>query len=247
MAEAPCSGSEAVLTAEEAAMEMYRFAALMLGNESEALRLVEDTVSAFEIDPCANPAAATGLVRDRVLEGTLEIMHRQDPASFAEVPAAGPGTCLEDDTGLRWTATKLRLCWRVPGAAVCATGSIAFRRRSGRSLYSGRCWGRTMRPPRRRSIDSRGRPCGPRMPWGGCSGKLCARWRPRWCMRHRRRTPEGVSRDRGARAVLLWAHFRLRILLRSASAKVLLRGIRKTRPGAIEYSYLRDSFAFFTW
>src|ERR1700733_12357900 len=99
MAEAPCSGSEAVLTAEEAAMEMYRFAALMLGNESEALRLVEDTVSAFEIDPCANPAAATGLVRDRVLEGTLEIMHRQDPASFAEVPAAGPGTCLEDDHG----------------------------------------------------------------------------------------------------------------------------------------------------
>ena len=97
------------------------------------------------------------------------------------------------------------------------------------------------------TVDSRGRPCGPRMPWGGCSGKLCARWRPRWCMRHRRRTPEGVSRDRGARAVLLWAHFRLRILLRSASAKVLLRGIRKTRPGAIEYSYLRDSFAFFTW
>jgi hypothetical protein len=97
MAEAPCSGSEAVLTAEEAAMEMYRFAALMLGNESEALRLVENTVNTFEIDPCANPAAATGLVRDRVLEGALEIMHRQDPASFAEVPAPGPGTCLEEE------------------------------------------------------------------------------------------------------------------------------------------------------
>ena len=97
MAEAPCSGSEAVLTAENAAMEMYRFAALMLGSESEALRLVEDTVATFEIDPCANPAAATGLVRDRVLEGALQIMHRQDPASFAEVPATGPGTCLEDD------------------------------------------------------------------------------------------------------------------------------------------------------
>lgn len=97
MVDSPCSGSEAVLKAEHAAIEMYRFAALMLGSESEALRLVENTVTAFEIDPCADPAAARDLVRDRVLDGALEIMHRQDPASFSEVPAAGPGTCIEDD------------------------------------------------------------------------------------------------------------------------------------------------------
>jgi hypothetical protein len=93
----PCSGPEAVVKAENAAIEMYRFAALMLGSEAEAVRLVEDTVASVEIDPCADPCVAKGLVRDRVLESALEILHRQDPASFAAVPAAGPGSpCLDD-------------------------------------------------------------------------------------------------------------------------------------------------------
>jgi len=91
--------SEAVLTAEHAALEMYQFAALMLGSEAEALNLVESTVAGVDVDPCANPAAAEGLVRDRVLQGALEILHRQDPSSFATVPEADPCTpCIEDDS-----------------------------------------------------------------------------------------------------------------------------------------------------
>jgi hypothetical protein len=100
MAESPCSGQtdEALLNAESAAVEMYRFAALMLGSESEALQLVENTVASVEIDPCADPGAAEGLVRERVLEGALEIMHRHDPASFADVPVPAPiSSCLGDD------------------------------------------------------------------------------------------------------------------------------------------------------
>src|SRR5579875_3729422 len=100
MAEQPCSGqaSEAVLTAEHAAVAMYRFAALMLGSEVEALRLVEFTVAGVEIDPCADPAAAEGLVRERVVEGALEIMHRNDPASFAAIPQPDPcAPCLDDE------------------------------------------------------------------------------------------------------------------------------------------------------
>jgi hypothetical protein len=99
MAEPPCSGqgSEAILKTENAAVEMYRFAAMMLGNEAEALSLVENTVAAVDVDPCADPCAAKGLVRERVLDGALEIMHRQDPASFADLPAADSGSCLEDD------------------------------------------------------------------------------------------------------------------------------------------------------
>ena len=94
----PCSGSEAVVNAENTALEMYRFAALMLGSESEAVRLVEDTVATVEVDPCADPGVANGLVRARVLQGALEILHRQDPASFCDVPAAASAsTCLEDD------------------------------------------------------------------------------------------------------------------------------------------------------
>ncbi|MGC2300964.1 MAG: hypothetical protein WA476_19315 [Acidobacteriaceae bacterium] len=100
MAEPPCSGqgSEAVLKAENAAVEMYRFAALMLGSEAEALSLVESTVAAVDVDPCADPCGAKGLVRERVLDGALEIMHRQDPRSFEDLPARdSSGGCLEDD------------------------------------------------------------------------------------------------------------------------------------------------------
>jgi hypothetical protein len=99
VAESPCLGSDAVVRAENAAMEMYQFAALMLGDAAQALNLVESTVAAVDVDPCADPGAAKGLVQERVLDGALEIMLRQDPRSFAEVPGtAAMGSCIEDDT-----------------------------------------------------------------------------------------------------------------------------------------------------
>jgi DNA-directed RNA polymerase specialized sigma24 family protein len=110
MVEDPCSGqsSEGVLTAEHAAVEMYRFAALMLGNEAEALRLVESTVATVEIDPCADPGAAKGWVRERVLDGALEIMHRHDPSSFAKIPATEPiGSCIEDDNTVPFSGSEI--------------------------------------------------------------------------------------------------------------------------------------------
>lgn len=105
MAEAPCTsqttalGGEAVLKAENAAVEMYRFAALLLGNEAEALELVETTVAEVDIDPCSDPCAVKGLVRERVLDGALEIMQRHDPESFSAPPATDrTGSCIEDDS-----------------------------------------------------------------------------------------------------------------------------------------------------
>lgn len=96
MADGPCS--EAVLTTEHAAIEMFQFAALMLGSESEALRLVENSVASVDIDPCADPSAATGIVRNQVLDGALAIMHRSDPASFADLPESQSGSsCIEDE------------------------------------------------------------------------------------------------------------------------------------------------------
>lgn len=104
----PCSStSESVRKAENAAIETWRFAALMLGSEAEALHLIESTVASVEIDPCANPSAAGGLVRERVLHAALAIMHRQDPASFSAVPAAGPSPCLEDETAAPLSSAEL--------------------------------------------------------------------------------------------------------------------------------------------
>jgi hypothetical protein len=99
VAGSPCAGSEAAGRTESAAVEMYQFAALMLGDEAEALNLVETTVASVEVDPCADPAAARDLVQNRVLDGALQIMQRHDPASFAEVPPGGAiGGCIEEDT-----------------------------------------------------------------------------------------------------------------------------------------------------
>ena len=104
----PCSStSESVLRAEDAAIETWRFAALMLGSEAEALRLIENTVASVEIDPCADPSAAGGLVRVRVLDAALAIMHRQDPESFSAVPAAGLSSCLEDETAAPLSGAEL--------------------------------------------------------------------------------------------------------------------------------------------
>ncbi len=98
MTESPGSGSEGILKAENVALEMYRFAALMLGNEAAALSLVEDTLFAVEVDPCADPCATKGLVRERVLDGLLAIMQQRDPSSFSALPRADePGSCIEDD------------------------------------------------------------------------------------------------------------------------------------------------------
>lgn len=94
----PCStSSEAVLKTEDTAIEMYRFAALMLGSETEALHLVESAVASVDVDPCADPTVAKGLVRERVLHGALTLLHGHDPASFSDVPAAGPSSCLDED------------------------------------------------------------------------------------------------------------------------------------------------------
>jgi hypothetical protein len=98
----------AVLKTETAAIEMYRFAALMLGNEAEALSLVESTVASSEIDPCADPCAVKDLVRERVLDGALAIMHMQDPASFADLPQMeAAGSCIEDDGSGPLSATEI--------------------------------------------------------------------------------------------------------------------------------------------
>lgn len=118
MVESPCSGesSEALMKAEHAAVEVYRFAALMLGNEVEALRLVENTVASVEIDPCADPRTAKGLVRERVLDGALAIMHRQDPVSFGDLPPVEAASgCIEDDGAAALSGEQLSELMTVAG------------------------------------------------------------------------------------------------------------------------------------
>ena len=164
---------------------MYRFAALMLGNEAEALSLVENTVATVDVDPCADPCAAKGLVRERVLDGALEIMHRQDPASFADLPAADSGSCLEDDDAAL-SGTEITELASGAGRGPLRDWLNRFPRRSGRFLCSAQFWAAAMRIRRERSTATRSHPSGQRKRSAACSGKRFARWLLRWCIRRRR-------------------------------------------------------------
>jgi DNA-directed RNA polymerase specialized sigma24 family protein len=91
-----CEGG--LLKAQDTAAELYKLAALMLGNESEALSLVESTVADVEVDPCAPEDEGVDTARRHLIEAAVTRMNEADPAAFA-APAQGdgPATCIEDD------------------------------------------------------------------------------------------------------------------------------------------------------
>jgi len=91
-----CEGG--VLKAQDTAVELYKLAALMLGDESQALSLVESTVAEVEVDPCAPEDGAVDTARHHLVEAAVARMKEANPAAFA-VPAQanGPASCIEDD------------------------------------------------------------------------------------------------------------------------------------------------------
>ena len=93
--EATASGS---LQAQDTALELFQIAALVLGNEEEAVSLVEQTLANVQADPCAD----AGAVQDEALPWLLESAMRRlvilHPGAFA-VPETTEGTaiCIETD------------------------------------------------------------------------------------------------------------------------------------------------------
>jgi len=97
MQDSDCEGG--LLKAQDAAVELYQLAALMLGNESEALNLVESTVAQVEVDPCAEEKAGVDAARHHLIEAGVARMKQLDPQAFiAPAPDDGPVvSCIEDD------------------------------------------------------------------------------------------------------------------------------------------------------
>jgi DNA-directed RNA polymerase sigma subunit (sigma70/sigma32) len=92
-----CEGG--LLKAQDTAVELYQLAALMLGNESDALNLVESTVAQVEVDPCADADNAVDAARHHLIEAAVALMNRADPQAFAAPVSDGSSTvtCIEDD------------------------------------------------------------------------------------------------------------------------------------------------------
>ena len=82
---------------ESAARELYQTAALFVGDETEALQLVEETVASVEIDPCADGEAARGTASHDLVQRALVRVASLRPAEMHPSTAADLGGCVETD------------------------------------------------------------------------------------------------------------------------------------------------------
>lgn len=91
-----CEGGQ--VTVHDAATELYQLAALMLGDESQAAELVEDTVRRAIIDPCAEAEASVHAARLNIVETAVARLSQAHPAAFDAPVLTGEAVgCIEDD------------------------------------------------------------------------------------------------------------------------------------------------------
>ena len=87
------------LMAEDTALQLFQIAALMLGDEQEAVSLVEESVSQVQTDPCAQGTLAYAEARTLLVHTAVQRMAGLYPEAFA-VPAVQPAAdavCIETD------------------------------------------------------------------------------------------------------------------------------------------------------
>jgi hypothetical protein len=88
-----------LLMAEDTAVQLFQIAALMLGDEQEAVSLVEETVAKVETDPCAEATVAYAEARSLLVHTAVQRMAGLYPEAFA-VPVPEPAdaaSCIETD------------------------------------------------------------------------------------------------------------------------------------------------------
>jgi DNA-directed RNA polymerase specialized sigma24 family protein len=117
-----------LLKAQDAAVELYQLAALILGNEGDALELVESTVAAVDVDPCAPEETAVEMARHHLVEAAVARINRADPQAFAApLLADGPVTCIEDDDLSAAGISPDQIAELVKGATSGASGGRRLR------------------------------------------------------------------------------------------------------------------------
>jgi DNA-directed RNA polymerase specialized sigma24 family protein len=84
--------------AEDTALQLFQIAALMLGDEQEAVSLVEEVVAKVEADPCAEGTLAYAEGRTLLVRTAVQRMAGLYPEAFV-VPTTQPADagCIETD------------------------------------------------------------------------------------------------------------------------------------------------------
>jgi DNA-directed RNA polymerase specialized sigma24 family protein len=86
------------LMAEDTALQLFQIAALMLGDQQEAVSLVEEVVAKVEADPCAEGKLAYAEARTLLVRTAVQRMAGLYPEAFL-VPTSQPAdaVCIETD------------------------------------------------------------------------------------------------------------------------------------------------------
>lgn len=92
-----CSGCDDSARIESAARDLYRTAALFVGDEGEALQLVEETVASVEMDPCADGDAAQSAATSDLVRRALARLVVLRPAEMHPSAGAELGGCVDTD------------------------------------------------------------------------------------------------------------------------------------------------------
>jgi DNA-directed RNA polymerase specialized sigma24 family protein len=95
MADSDCNGGR--VTVHDAAMELYQQAALMLGDETQAVELVEAVVAQTSIDPCAEAEASVDAARRNLAVAAVARLSQSDPKAFDVPEHTDHAGCIEDD------------------------------------------------------------------------------------------------------------------------------------------------------
>jgi DNA-directed RNA polymerase specialized sigma24 family protein len=86
------------LMAQDTALHLFQIAALMLGDEHEAVSLVEESFAKVENDPCAEGTLAYAEARTLLVHTAVQRMAGLYPEAFAvPTPQANDGVCIETD------------------------------------------------------------------------------------------------------------------------------------------------------
>jgi hypothetical protein len=86
------------LMADHTAVQLFQIAALMLGDEQEAVSLVEESVARVETDPCAEGTIAYAEARSLLVRTAMQRMAGLYPEAFAvPTPQAADAACIDTD------------------------------------------------------------------------------------------------------------------------------------------------------
>lgn len=89
-----CSDTLVQGTAEK----LFQTAALLLGDEVEAVGLVEETMATAEVDPCADGSQAQAVLQNQLVQSAVRKLSYRDPGSFAAAKTeTGNPLCIDED------------------------------------------------------------------------------------------------------------------------------------------------------